>query len=164
MRTLRYAALVLLLAPALTAGCGYTLGYRMPSGVHRLSVPIFANETFPLRREIEFELTRAVKRELEIRTDVELVTGGADAILEGTIVAFREAALTEGPLDVEQESSIDLVVRFRLIRTVDREILVEQEVRDFANFSVLRGESLATARAEAVDELAERIVEALEVW
>ena len=53
---------LLLLVVALV-GCGYTLGYRRPEGVFNLAVPVFRNETFPLRREIEIELTRAVRQE-----------------------------------------------------------------------------------------------------
>ena len=152
-------------AAAVLAGCGYTTGYRMPDGVQRMFVPIFANETFPLRREIEYDLTRAVKQELELRSDVQLVSeNDADARLDGTVVSFREAPLTEGPLDVEQETSIDVTVQVRLVRISDDRVLFEGPIHDHATFSIIRGQSVADARAEAIQEIAERLVSELEAW
>ena len=159
--------LVLLLSSSLLifGGCGYSTGYKMPDGVHRLSVPTFANETFPLRREIEFDLTRAVRQELEIRTDIELVAfSRADHVLEGTVVSFSERVITEGPFDEVQESSINVTARVRLTRTGSGEVILDRKISDHAPFSVLRGQSIETARAEAINQIARRIVSELEVW
>ena len=84
---------VFMLALVLLVGCGYTPGYRLPRGVQSISVPVFRNETIPFRRDIEFELTRAVKREFQLRTDVGLVTEEhADAILRADepVQAFKQ--------------------------------------------------------------------------
>ena len=42
-------------------GCGYSLGYRAPTGVETIAIPIFQNVTFPLWREVEYEVTESEK-------------------------------------------------------------------------------------------------------
>ncbi len=146
-------------------GCGYAAGYRLPEGVYRLAVPIFENKTFPLRREVEYDLTRALRQELELRSDARLVPRKrADAVLEGTVLSFTEEVLTEGRLDTVQESSVSMRVGIRLVRTSDGSAIFEREISDSASFSVLRGETVADARQEAINEIAERIVAELESW
>lgn len=147
-----------------STGCGYHLGYRMPERVQRLAVPVFRNDTFPLRREIEFDLTRAVRQELELRTDVQLVSSAeAEAVLEGVILSFKERVLTEGPLDRIDESSLAVAVRMRL-RRADGTLLFERLVRDDAAYSRRDGETLEDARRRAIQDIAERIVVYLEEW
>ncbi len=149
----------------LSVGCGYTLGYRMPGNVTRVSVPTFDNQTFPLRREVEFDLTRAVRRELELGTDVKLASGSqADAILRGTIRRFDERVLSEGVLDAILESSINVEVHVRLERTVDGSVLFDHVISDHAAFSVVAGETVEDARREAIDEIAERLIAEMESW
>lgn len=165
MRTATSSLAVLALV---CSGCGYALGYRMPEGVRTIAVPVFANETFPLRREVEYDVTRAVRRELEVRSDVRLTDRArADAVLEGTVVAFRQAVLTEDTeddRDVAAESSIHVTVQVRLVRTRDGEVLFDRRISDHATFSRLRGETIDDARNQAIDEIAERIVADLEAW
>jgi len=159
-------ALVSLLAVAALAGCGYSSGYRLPAGVRTIAVPIFRNETFPLRREVELDLTRGVKEELTLRSDARVVAEGvtADAVLEGVVLEFQEGVLTEGPDDAVQESGISVLVRIRLVRTRDGSQLVERTVSDYAAYSNQAGETLEVARDEAIRELARRIVAEIEPW
>lgn len=147
------------------SGCGYSLGYRMPEGVRRLAVPLFRNETFPLRREIEYELTRALRQVLELETDVRLVSrSDAEAVLEGTVISVFDRVLTEGPLDQVEESSLTVTTLIQLLRTSDGEVILERTITDTAAFSVQGGETEEGARREAIDEIAERIVASLEAW
>ncbi|MCA8960941.1 MAG: LptE family protein [Planctomycetes bacterium] len=146
-------------------GCGYSFGYRLPDGVRTLSVPTFDNQTFPLRREVEFDLTRAVRRELLLGTDADVVNGDrADAVLHGTIRRFDERVLSEGRSDVVQESSILVEVRVKLVKSVDGSVLFDQVISDHAAFSVVAGETVDDARREAINEIAERLVAELEAW
>ena len=170
-RSLNHGATLLALA-LVCSGCGYTLGYHMPEGVRTIAVPVFANETFPLRREVEYDVTRAVRRELEVRSDVRLTDSErADAVLEGTVVAFRQAVLTEKGGDAREdgrddaaESSIHVTVQVRLVRSRDGEVLFDRRISDHATFSSLRGETIDDARNQAIDEIAERVVADLESW
>ncbi|MCI0651257.1 MAG: LPS assembly lipoprotein LptE [Planctomycetes bacterium] len=155
---------VALLACAI-CGCGYSSGYRLPEGIYTIAVPIFRNETFPLRREVEYDVTRAVRQELESRTDLAFAAReSADGVLEGAVVHFQEGVLSEGRLDAVQESDLYLTVRMKLTRTRDGEVLFEREVADHAAYSALRGETLEVARREAVSEIARRLVAELESW
>lgn len=154
------------LALLILSGCGYSTGYRMPEGVRTVAVPLFRNETFPLRRDVEVEVTRALKQELERRTELRVVADGesADAILEGIVLEFRQGVLAEGAGDAVQESGIAVRMRIRLVRIRDGAVLVERVIQDYAAFSNLAGEGIEVARAEAVRELARRIVPAIEPW
>ena len=81
-------------------GCGYSLGYRTPPSVARIAVPIFDNQTFPLRREVELELTRAFREEIQSRTSLILTTeADADMVVYGTVNDFEERVVAEGPRD-----------------------------------------------------------------
>ena len=83
-------AVVLLLA---ATGCGYHTGghaVRMPSDLHTLYVPAFANATHTY--SLGQTLTEDVVRELRSRTNYRIVTtndGTADATLTGTRNLFR---------------------------------------------------------------------------
>ena len=88
-----------LVLTALT-GCGYSLGYRTPSAVQSVAVPIFQNQTFPLRREIEYELTSAFRKEIQARTQLCLTNSlDADMVVHGTIRYYRERVIAEGDSD-----------------------------------------------------------------
>ncbi|MAW76265.1 MAG: hypothetical protein CMJ95_02585 [Planctomycetes bacterium] len=159
----RFLALLLLVCWII--GCGYSPGYRLPRGVQKISVPVFLNETIPFRRDIEFDLTRAVKRELQLRTEAHLVSEqSADAVLRGTVLDFRQGVLVEGSEGAIQEVGIVVRVALSLIRTRDQRLLLERVVEDMASFSGSAGESIEDARAEAVGEIARRLVAELEPW
>jgi hypothetical protein len=155
---------VALLLPLLT-GCGYTLGYRAPPGVATVAVPTFDNQTFPLRREIEYELTAALRREIQTRTGLVLVDqkDGPDMAVFGTLKHFRERVVAEGRLDEKTESTIflnvELVIEDYRNRTVRR-----QQVEDSEPVTIQEGETIEDARARAVASLAGRMVTAVEHW
>ena len=77
-RLLAAAALVF----AAAAGCGYTPGYRTPASVSTISVPIFDNHTFPLRREVEYDLTSAFRRQIQSRTALSIVDHGDENVFD----------------------------------------------------------------------------------
>ncbi len=167
---------ILFLALLASVGCGYRLGFKQPPRVFKLAVPMFENIVMPLRREIEFDLTRAVRQELELRTDFKLVsTEHADAVLYGRIERVSESVLTEGARDVIQDASLSVGVRIRLVRMNSRisgasnssprqEELLNHFLSDSSAYTVLAGETVGDARAEAINEIAEKIVESLEAW
>jgi len=88
-------------------GCNYSLGVPLPPSVRTVAVPTFNNNTFPLRREIEYELTSAVRKEIQSQTSLQISSsGGADLVIHGTIVEFREQVVAEGKHDQKIESTI----------------------------------------------------------
>ena len=157
--------LMLLLLISITVGCGYSPGYRLPRGVQKISVPVFRNETIPFRKDIEFELSRAVKRELQLRSEARLVSAeDADAVLHGTVLEFRQGVLVEGSDGAIQEVGIVVRVGLSLVRQRDQRVLLERVVEDMASFSSSAGETIADSRSEAVNEIARRLVAELEPW
>ena len=88
-------------ATLLLQGCGYRLGVQTPRGVYRIAVPTFTNQTFPLRRDIETELTSALREEIQGRTGLRLVADGeSDMTVYGGVREFREQVLAEGELEL----------------------------------------------------------------
>jgi hypothetical protein len=154
----------LLIVPLLAGGCGYQLGYRSPPAVVTVAVPIFDNVTFPLRRDIEYELTRAVRNEIQARSALRLVRDrDADMILYGRITDFQESVIAEGQFDEKLESTIRVSVDVVVEDYVNRQVW-RKTVRDLEPFSASRGETIDSARSRAIDNLAEKIVLAIEAW
>jgi hypothetical protein len=148
----------------LASGCGYTLGYRLPTGVTTIAVPIFDNQTFPLRREVEHDLTEAFREQIQLRTSLVLTDQSkADMVVYGTIRRFRERAVAEDRVDRKIESNIsaevELVVEDYRNKKRSREVVTRIEP-----LSVQSGETFETARARAIANLAERLVTRIEDW
>ena len=144
--------------------CGYSLGYHTPPSVHTIAVPIFNNDTFPLRREVEYELTSAFRKELQSRTALRLVSReSADWLVIGTIRQFNQRPISEGRRDRTIESNIYAVVQLVVEDRVEGTRRVEV-VRKTEPFSIERGETFETGRRRAIANLAERMVTAIEFW
>ena len=163
----RHALAVLALGSGLVVGlggCGYALGYRKDPTLACIAVPTFTNATFPLRREVEYELTSAVRKEIQARTPWRLVASAdADLVVFGRILEFDELVIAEGRRDEKTESNLRVTVElraedYRHLRTWT------QQVRDVEPFSIESGETIAVARRRAIGNLAEKIVLALEAW
>ncbi len=88
--------------------------------IHTVRVPIFQNHTL-LRQGIEFDLTRAVVREINLKTPYKVVGADADADTElaGTIITFTKGTLNVNPLNEIREQETDLTVElsWRNLRT-----------------------------------------------
>lgn len=152
-----------LVAAVHLAGCGYTLGVSMGSGgaagETTIAVPTFGNDAFPLRRDLEYELTSAVRREIQARSPLTLVEdGSSDVTVYGSIVDYEENVLAEDPQDRKLESVVTLVVRLIVedYRTKERReaLVTESEPR-----SVTQGERAEATERRALDGLARKIVD-----
>lgn len=145
-------------------GCGYRLGVRTPPGVYRIAVPTFTNQTFPLRRDIETELTSALREEIQGRTALRLVSDGqSDMTVYGWIREFRERVLAEGELDEKLESMISVRIDLRIEDYANKTVR-EEKVVETQPLSTSRGESIDAARKRAIDNLAEKILLKVEPW
>jgi len=157
----RAAVLVPLLIVLGVAACGYSAGPLVPEGVKTIAVPVFDNDTF--RREIEVELTRAVAEELTTRTSLRVVgdPDAADMVVRGRIAVFSERVLADRERNEVTESSvvveIVVVLENRAAGTTRSVTLTTREP-----YSTIKGQSLASARAEAFENLAEKVVHSLE--
>lgn len=113
---------VLLISMGLS-GCGYhTLGAatHLPSGVHTVSVPMFATRTEAYHTEVS--MTQAVIRELGTRTRLRVTPDtdrDADAVLQGTILKENIAPLTYN--SSTQQSSSFLITMVMAVKLTDRD-------------------------------------------
>lgn len=154
------AALVLLGV----AGCGYRLGYRAHEGVRTVAIPIFDNATFPLRRDVEYDLTRALRGEVQRRTTLRLASSErADLVVYGKILDFTEGVVAEGRADEKLESTLSITVELVVEDHVEGTV-VRQRVQDWQPFSIVAGETIEVARRRAVENLAEKILLVIEPW
>ena len=157
--------LLILVGAWFVSGCGYSPGYRMPRGVTRVSVPIFKNETIPFRKDLEYELTRAVKKEFQLMTPAELTSmEDSNAILRGSVLEFEEGVLVESGSGGVQEAGIVMRVGIQLIRSRDERVLLERAVEARASYSLAAGETIESARQEAMTDIARRIIAEIEPW
>ena len=75
----------------LSAGCGYHVAGRgdlLPKSVHTIAIPAFANNT--IRYRLTDRLPDALSKEFVLRTRYNITpdTGGADAVLQGSIMNY----------------------------------------------------------------------------
>ena len=97
---------------------GYTTKPLYPCDIRTVYVPIFKNNTY--RRGIEFDLTRAVVREIEAKTPYKVVsTGGADTELSGTIVSLNKNVINRNQLNEvrEAETTLSVLITWKDLRT-----------------------------------------------
>lgn len=96
---------------------GYTTRPNYDPNIHTVYVPIFKNKT--IWRGLEFQLTKAVQREIESKTPykVESDCSKADVELLGTIVQFNKNILNLNQLnevrEVETVLGVEVIYRDR---------------------------------------------------
>lgn len=152
------------------SGCGYTLGNGFPAEIRTISVPMFRNESY--RRNIEFQLTEAVQKEIQDRTPFILAKADqADTQLLGTIMQVRKDVLGENKFDDPRELQYSVMVRveWKDLRTnqllgTDESPLTPDALPAVgqAEFAPEVGHSLATATQDSVNRLAKKIVNMME--
>ena len=185
-----------LLTPLVLTSCGWDgqitlLGYttrpNYDMNIKTVRVPIFKNATF--RRGLEFELTRAVVREIEAKTPYKVVSDGCpDTELIGTVVFLNKNLLNRNQLNEVREAETVLAAEiiWRDLRSGDILSRPRQNpgtppppppgppgapapppppvlVQSTATFIPELGESLTTAEKKNVDRLAVQIVSMMEI-
>lgn len=158
-------ALVLTLAAL--AGCasdpteGYSARTIYPTTVQTVSVPIFENETFV--RDVEFELTDALIKEIERRTPYKVTSQArADSLLTGRIVRVDLDQISKSRLTgLGEEVVISVTIDFEWkdLRTNQR--LVERRAFSAGSLFVPSrptGERIELGQFSVVQELAGDIV------
>ena len=89
---------------------GYTTKPQYPEHIRTIYVPIFKNLT--MWRGLEFDLTRAVIREIEAKTPYKVVSSPscADSQLSGTIVSLNKNVINRNQLNETREAETTLAV------------------------------------------------------
>jgi hypothetical protein len=163
MRCRRVALGTLLVLGLLPAGCGYTVGGKLPPGVHTVAVPVFKNLT--QQPAVEDVMTSAVVSAFA-NTGIKVVpVQQADSILEGEIVEYNvEAIAYDSSINAQVfRLRMKLNVQFRDVRN-NTMIWKQQGLEDRSDFRS-RGDVALTisqertgAVTQAAVEIARRVV------
>ncbi len=168
----RTNAIGLALLVALGGCAGYRFGNQSlyPADIHTIRVPVFQSSSF--RRDLGEQLTEAVVKEIEKRTPFKVVRdANADTVLIGRIANETKRLLNETRQGDSRELELNLVVNVRWVSRhgeVIREcppLKVPNDAVDVNAASHLvpeYGQSTATAQLQAIQTLAERIVNLME--
>jgi hypothetical protein len=139
------------------AGCGYSAGGLLE--YESVFVDIFDN--VDERRTHEFELTRAVNRELQMR-GVRVNDPAAPVKVRGRILEITEPSVVEGSGDVVVVGAVSFKLEVTVVNRESGKEISKSEKVESATFSSGRLESRETARRKVIDRLAEWVVTRLE--
>ncbi len=151
------------LALAVTTGCGYRSDGLYRQDIRTVYVEMFQSKEF--RRGIEFQLTEAVRKEIDRTTPYKNARKEkADTVLSGEILEWREATLGHDMITaLPRETAGTLVIRYRWQDMRTGKLLVDQP-RMVTTVEYVRpvGENLRHATDDAAARLARKIVASME--
>jgi hypothetical protein len=159
------------LATAFIGGCasdptqGYSTSSIYPSGVSTVAVPIFTSESYT--RNVEFELTDALIKEIEARTPYNVVPADrADTVLLGQIKAIELDQLSKSRLTgLSEEVIVSVTIDFQWKDQRSGKPMVER--RGFAGHALFvpsapSSEAIELGQFSVVQQLARDIVAELQ--
>ena len=161
---------VLILAAAGLSGCGYAVGPAYDGEVRTVYVETFESDLY--RRNLEFQLTEAIQRQIQTQSPIRLMSEeNADTKLSGRIIGAKKRVLGQSGFDEPRQLEADLRIQvtWEDLRTGD--LLKQQEVAltpdvinllSEGNFAPEVGQSLATADQIALAKMAREIVQMME--
>ena len=156
----RVGAATLIAVIGAMGGCGYSSKSLYTTAYKTVAVPIFKNKTF--RKEMEFRLTEAIDKNIEMRTPYKIVGDRkqADTVLVGEIVSAEEAVLSNrSGVNLPRETEVILTVSFTWSDARTGRVLLKRDefVRQATEIPQL-GERIADAQQRAIEEAAYGIV------
>lgn len=144
---------------------GYTTGGIYPNDVRTVAVPIFENDTY--QRNVEFELTDALIKEIEARTPYKVVDRSrADTILIGRVRKVELDQLSKSRLTgLSEEEILRVTIDFEWQNQKTGRTLVER--RDFSGQALFvpsnpSGEPIELGTFATVQNLARDIVDQMQ--
>lgn len=143
---------------------GYTNESLFPQNVQSVRLEMFDNQTF--RRGVEYELSDALSKRIEVDTPYKIITDAdrADTVLSGQIVSIEELALsTDRDIGTVLESEVLLraVVNWKNLKTGDL-MIDHKTVSASASYSIYQQQDFKYASTLAANNLALKIVELME--
>lgn len=156
---------ILALALAGQAGCGYSLRAPYDTNVRTIYVPTFRSISF--RRDVQFQLTELVQKEIEKRTPYKVVgrIADADTILEGTVNFADKNIMVENPFNLPRQLTATMQVSVNWVHNPPLDYERNREptlVADTVYFAPELGETSATAFYRTNQNLATQIVDMME--
>ncbi len=166
MRSLRLFLPVLLLG----SGCAYTFNPSLPSHIKTIQIPTIENET--IQAELSQEMTEALTDRFIADNNLRVVSGDADAVLEGTVVEYQNRVLGIGSDNVAQEYVVFLKLSVRLRdRIKNKDLWSDEELSGRASYVVQGAQTDQTltneleARAVAIRQIVDVVLsQTVEGW
>lgn len=165
MIQMRCTALLVLAASCVLSvtGCGYSTVRPFRTDIHSIHVEMLHSKEF--RRELEFRLTEALIKRIEMDTPYRVESRQkADTLLSGELIAVQNRSLGDDfDLDLPREIGSSVVVRFRWQDMRTGEILLERPRFVYqTSYIPPVGETFSDGMLRALEGMAEEIVEAME--
>lgn len=150
------------------SGCKCLDGYSNES-LHRqditsVYVEMFDNKTF--ERGIEYELTDALAKRIEVETPYKIITNRnrADTVISGHITSFGTSVLSveqESGRALEKQVVLKVQVSWKNLKTAAL-LIDEREVQASASYSEWQNQGTGYATSLAANKLARKITELME--
>jgi hypothetical protein len=170
LRSFALLCAALVASTILVAGCGYNIGAPFQAEIQSVHVPIFKSTSY--RRNLEYQLTEAVQKEIQKQSHFKVVKEPqADTRLTGHIIDVRKERLGENgyddPRELQMQFSVEVTwedLRTGQILMQNRIPISPESVRllSTADFAPELGQSQATATQDAIDRMARQIVQMME--
>ncbi|HOW70631.1 MAG TPA: LPS assembly lipoprotein LptE [Phycisphaerae bacterium] len=142
------------------AGCGYSSDSLYRKNIRTVYVEMFQTKEF--RRGIEFQLTEAVRKEIDRRTPYKNAPKEkADSVMSGEVLEWQETAIGHDHIAaLPRDTAGTLVIRFRWQDMRTGKIIVEHP-RLITTIQYVRpaGETIEQGRFDAVTKMARAVVD-----
>ncbi len=150
---------------ALTAltGCGYSTQRPFPTDIQTVHVEMLQSKEF--RRELEFRLTEAIVKRIELDTPYRIAPRRtADALLSGEILNVENRTFGDDyKTDLPREIGSTIVIRYRFQDLRSGDILIERPRFVYqTSYIPPAGERFNDAMTRGLEGLAEQMVETME--
>ena len=145
------------------SGCSYSTERPFRDDIQTVHVEMFDSKDF--RRELEFTLTEAIAKRVEVDTPYRLARREqADSVISGSILEIRQRTLgSDFETDRPRETGVTFVTRWQWKNLQTGEILRDQPRFIYTTTYIPPvGESFDTGAVRGLDGLAARIVADME--
>lgn len=156
-------ALLALVTVTVASGCGYSTKRPFRTDIQTVHVEMFQSREF--RRELEFRLTEAIIKRIEMDTPYRIGSKQtADATLSGEVLSVKNQVFGDDlSTGRPREIGATVVVRFRFQDMRSGEILAERPRFVYqTSYIPPVGETFTVSMTRALDGMAEQIVETME--
>ena len=163
---MKFRAIRFFLVPltvAASSGCGYSMKRPFSTDIQSIHVEMFQSKEF--RRELEFRLTEAIVKRIEMDTPYRIAPRRtADALMTGEILSVDNRTFGDDfDTNLPREIGSTIVVRFRVQDMRTGEILAQR--RRFVyqtSYIPPVGETFDQGMTRGLEGLAEKMVESIE--
>jgi hypothetical protein len=152
-----------LFGPAIWGGCGYTTQRPFPDDIQTVAVEMLQSKEF--RRELEFQLTEAVAKRIEMDCGYRIAdVSRADTLFSGEILEVQQRTLGEGfETHLPRETAATIVMRYTWKDLRTGRILVDRPRFAFTtSYIPAVGETFQKGMVRGLDGMAEAIVQTME--